>query len=352
MQTTTELTNRYLQAAQKGDQQAFGELIKIHEPMLRAINHLSAEPDPEDSDLLAHLNQCRQSLSETNQTLLRTAAVFVVTVGAGLLFTKNLFVIEFEAYPKCAPVFEAPPPLMETSAQVEENGWKKTSGTPLSTFSIDVDTASYTNIRRFLNQGQLPPPDADKVLVRQLKANMVTIAKDVKIQIEFNPSVVRSYRLIGYENRVMAAQDFTGDKKDAGEIGADHQVTALYELITTDAPAVQDGIELKYAQPAEKTYSDTAEMLTLKLRYKETEGSSSKLLTFPLTVASATTKPDDSFRRVAAYGQYLRLALSAVAIPEIRAGILRHTCCTARILRASRGAGWSARCFFIFFRAI
>jgi Ca-activated chloride channel family protein len=165
--------------------------------------------------------------------------------------------------------------------------------------------------------------EADKVLVKQLTANMVTIAKDVKIQIEFNPAVIRSYRLIGYENRVMAAQDFADDRKDAGEIGAGHQVTALYELIPTDAPAAQEGVPLKYAQPTEKTYTADDEMLTLKLRYKAPEGSTSKLLSFPLKANAPTDTMDESFRwaaAVAAFGQYLRQSehLTHYSLEEIQ----------------------------------
>ncbi|MBN2161754.1 MAG: VWA domain-containing protein [Pontiellaceae bacterium] len=164
--------------------------------------------------------------------------------------------------------------------------------------------------------------EANKVLVQQLSANMETIAKDVKIQIEFNPAVIRSYRLIGYENRVMAAQDFADDKKDAGEIGAGHQVTALYELITTDAPAAQDGVPLKYAPATDRQYTAQDEMLTLKLRYKEPEGSTSKLLSFPLKAGEVSKSMDESFRwaaAVAAFGQYLRESpyVSRYSIDEI-----------------------------------
>lgn len=166
--------------------------------------------------------------------------------------------------------------------------------------------------------------EAQKVLVKQLRANMIAIAKDVKIQIEFNPACVQSYRLIGYENRKMAARDFADDKKDAGEIGAGHQVTALYELIPVGAPATQDGVELKYGQsetPAPKL-SPTDEMLTLKLRYKEPEGETSKLLTFPLEVGAFSDELDTSFRwaaAVAAFGQYLRHSdyLQSYSIEEI-----------------------------------
>ena len=165
--------------------------------------------------------------------------------------------------------------------------------------------------------------EAEKVLVKQLKANLVTIAKDVKIQIEFNPHVVRSYRLIGYENRVMAAQDFADDKKDAGEIGAGHQVTALYEVVTTDAPATQDGVALKYAPDTAKAYADTDEMLTLKLRYKEPDGDTSKLLSFPLKAGAVSGSMDESFRwaaAVAGFGQYLRQSKNLVhySLEDIR----------------------------------
>ncbi|WP_372808134.1 von Willebrand factor type A domain-containing protein [Pontiella sp.] len=153
--------------------------------------------------------------------------------------------------------------------------------------------------------------EAEKVLVKQLTANMVTIAKDVKIQIEFNPALIRSYRLIGYENRKLAARDFADDTKDAGEIGAGHQVTALYELVPADAPATEDGVPLKYTQPESTEFAvDSSELLTLKLRYKEPEESKSKLLTFELDQSAyQPDSMDASFRwatAVAAFGMHLR----------------------------------------------
>lgn len=154
--------------------------------------------------------------------------------------------------------------------------------------------------------------EAEKVLVKELTANMITIAKDVKIQVEFNPALVRSYRLIGYENRIMAARDFDDDTKDAGEIGAGHQVTALYELVPVGAPATEDGVALKYTQPdeSETKPANTSELLTLKLRYKQPEGSKSKLLTFTLDQdAYRKDAMDESFRwatAIAAFGMHLR----------------------------------------------
>lgn len=123
--------------------------------------------------------------------------------------------------------------------------------------------------------------EARKVLVEQLGGTLLTIAKDVKLQIEFNPSQVAAYRLIGYENRLLRAEDFNDDKKDAGEIGAGHTVTALYELVpagdeTTDVDTVD---ELKYQGNGEATDAAASdELLTLKLRYKEPAGDTSKLI--------------------------------------------------------------------------
>ncbi len=128
--------------------------------------------------------------------------------------------------------------------------------------------------------------EARKVLVDQTNSTLVTIAKDVKLQVEFNPTQVDSYRLIGYENRVLAKEDFNDDKKDAGEIGAGHSVTALYEIVPAGSepdaakPKVDD---LKYqakVKPTKAAQND--EMLTIKLRYKQPDGDTSTLVEFPV----------------------------------------------------------------------
>lgn len=116
--------------------------------------------------------------------------------------------------------------------------------------------------------------EAQKVLVEQLNATLYTIAKDVKIQIEFNPEHIAYYRLIGYENRVLAAEDFNNDKKDAGEIGAGHTVTALYEIVPVGVESNIAGKvdELKYQQVEKKDVkikTGSNEILTLKIRYKK-----------------------------------------------------------------------------------
>lgn len=133
--------------------------------------------------------------------------------------------------------------------------------------------------------------EARKVLVDQLDATLMTIAKDVKIQIEFNPNQVASYRLIGYENRSLQKEDFNNDKKDAGEIGAGHTVTALYEIVPANLkhPNGQPLVdELKYSKskPASTTAPTTTannETMTVKLRYKQPESHVSQLIEIPVT---------------------------------------------------------------------
>ncbi|MEM6703925.1 MAG: VWA domain-containing protein [Acidobacteriota bacterium] len=119
--------------------------------------------------------------------------------------------------------------------------------------------------------------EAKKVLVTELGGTLVSIARDVKIQVEFNPAVVKGYRLIGYENRRLAAADFNDDTKDAGELGAGHSVTALYDVIlaSSDEPVPTAG-ELRYQRPS--TASGGGELLTVKLRYKFPETKQSRLI--------------------------------------------------------------------------
>ena len=124
--------------------------------------------------------------------------------------------------------------------------------------------------------------EARKVLVDEMSSTLVTVAKDVKFQVEFNPAMVNGYRLIGYENRQMDAVDFNNDKKDGGELGSGHSVVALYEIIPAESAS---SIELKY-QDAPKGNSN--EYATLKLRYKEPESDRSNLLSFVVS--------DDDYR--------------------------------------------------------
>jgi Ca-activated chloride channel family protein len=152
--------------------------------------------------------------------------------------------------------------------------------------------------------------EARKVLVSELSSTLYTIAKDVKIQVEFNPAEVLEYRLIGYENRVLAREDFNNDKVDAGEIGAGHRVTALYEIVRVGGKGLLD--PSRYGVGVTPRREGTAgELGHLRLRYKEPEGTDSKLIEFPI-VASAVlparqTSADFRFAAsVAAFGQMLR----------------------------------------------
>lgn len=171
------------------------------------------------------------------------------------------------------------------------------------------------------------PGEARKTLVEQAGGTLMTIAKDVKIQVEFNPAVVAAYRLVGYENRLLAKEDFNNDKVDAGDIGAGHTVTALYEVVPVgvELPTEIPGVDaLKYqrvsagapATPPAKQRGEvaaapaSAEMLTVKIRYKEPAGDVSSKLEFPLRdggAAFAAASPDFKFAvAVAAFGMVLR----------------------------------------------
>jgi Ca-activated chloride channel homolog len=154
--------------------------------------------------------------------------------------------------------------------------------------------------------------EAKKVLVEQINSTLVTIAKDVKIQVEFNPKRVSAYRLIGYEDRIMSKEDFNDDIKSAGAIGAGHTVTALYELIPAGQPVPASGVDpLKYQIPPKLSQaSSNDEMLTLKLRYKEPDKDVSSLLAFVVKDAGkkfSEASGDFKFAAaVAAFGMFLR----------------------------------------------
>jgi len=154
--------------------------------------------------------------------------------------------------------------------------------------------------------------EAKKVLVSEMGGTLLTIAKDVKIQIEFNPTKVKAYRLIGYENRRLRAEDFNDDKKDAGELGAGHSVTALYELIPTGTAANLSEVDkLKYQESKVKTSAKkSAELATIKFRYKPPKESVSKLIEVPIKDKALELKEtSNNFRfsaAVAGFGMLLR----------------------------------------------
>ena len=164
--------------------------------------------------------------------------------------------------------------------------------------------------------------EARKVLIEEMSATLVTIAKDVKIQIEFNPSRIAKYRLIGYENRMLNREDFDDDTKDAGEVGAGHTVTALYELVPLGAAARNENpdatdMPLKYQQSRQpKVEQDDVEasefadeLFTLRLRYKPPTGDRSTKIEFVALDEGRFPEPDSEFRfaaAVASFGMILR----------------------------------------------
>jgi Ca-activated chloride channel family protein len=153
--------------------------------------------------------------------------------------------------------------------------------------------------------------EAKKVLVKEMGGTLLTIAKDVKLQIEFNPAKVKGYRLVGYENRLLNNEDFNDDKKDAGELGSGHTVTAIYEIIPAGSPELIASVDnLKYQQTTTSNASGSNEVMTIKFRYKEPKESTSQLITHivsdnktPFSMASGNCKFSVA---VAEFGMLLR----------------------------------------------
>ena len=172
---------------------------------------------------------------------------------------------------------------------------KAKGGVSLTTLGVGTDNYKDALMQKLADKGNGnyayldTLEEAQKVLIEQMSGTLVTIAKDVKIQIEFNPAQVSAYRLIGYEKRMLRKEDFNNDAKDAGEIGAGHTVTALYEIVLVGGEIRGGEVDdLKYQHPAEEKperyVSDgSKELLTLKLRYKQPDGDKSRLLEFPVT---------------------------------------------------------------------
>jgi len=149
--------------------------------------------------------------------------------------------------------------------------------------------------------------EAKKVFVSELGGTLYTIAKDVKIQIEFNPAKVKAYRLIGYENRMLRKEDFHDDTKDAGELGSGHSVTALYEIVPADSDEEFARVDdLEYQQV---TLRDSGDVMTVKLRYKEPDEDTSKLITQKVTEQDIAAEPSGNLAfasAVAEFGMLLR----------------------------------------------
>ena len=180
--------------------------------------------------------------------------------------------------------------------------------------------------------------EAQKVLVDQLTGTLFPIADDVKIQVEFNPAVVAEYRLIGYETRGLRREDFNNDRVDAGEIGAGHSVTAIYEVTPVGSPAVLHDA-LRYADstaeppPAAGEPGRTGELAFLRLRYKAPGEDTSRLVELPIARDSDGAASDQRFAAaIAGFGQLLRGGVyteswtwaDAIALAEANTGDDRY----------------------------
>ena len=204
---------------------------------------------------------------------------------------------------------------------------KAKSGVFLSVLGVGTDNLKDSTMQKLADKGNgnyayLDSLDeARKVLVQQVNGTLMTIAKDVKIQVEFNPARVASYRLIGYEKRMLRKEDFNNDKVDAGEIGAGHTVTALYEVVPAGAGATDPAASvppvdpLKYQSPNPSAVAKTEpngspEMVTVKLRHKKPDGDTSELTERSFTDNGSkfeNAAPDLKFAAaVAEFGMILR----------------------------------------------
>jgi len=201
---------------------------------------------------------------------------------------------------------------------------KRRQGTFLSVLGFGVGNLKDSKMEILADQGNGNYAyidnimEAHKVLVDEMAGTLLTVARDVKVQVEFNPSRVAAYRLIGYENRALRSEDFADDRKDAGEMGAGHSVTALYEVIPVDDDSpyprpVQE--PLRYQQPARPAASRTIgsdrpnELMYVKLRYKRPNESASRRLDHTVLRQRVTDEASADFRfaaSVASFGMILR----------------------------------------------
>ncbi len=134
--------------------------------------------------------------------------------------------------------------------------------------------------------------EAEKALENEIWSTLYTVAKDTKFQVEFNPETVAAYRIIGYENRQMAAEDFANDAKDGGEVGSGQTVTILYEIVPVGSDMNIPNVESRYGEDEETSITGNNEYCVLNIRYKEPDGNESKLETFPVTTDMFTETMD------------------------------------------------------------
>ncbi len=194
---------------------------------------------------------------------------------------------------------------------------KRKTGISLTTLGFGSGNYNYDLMEQLADTGNGTAAyidnllEAQKVLVNEMSSTLLTIAKDVKIQIEFSPNV-KEYRLIGYENRMLQHEDFNNDAVDAGDIGAGHTVTALYEVVLSDEQGMIDALRYKQIDKAMgKTTMANNELAFLKIRYKKPDQANSQLISKAILMADIKNSAETSNRfrfsaSVAAYGQLLR----------------------------------------------
>jgi Ca-activated chloride channel family protein len=200
------------------------------------------------------------------------------------------------------------------TALIEE---KRESGVFLSVLGFGSGNLKDENMEKLADKGNGNYNYIDnilegkKVLVKEVGGTLFTVAKDVKIQVEFNPKYVQSYKLIGYENRLLNNEDFNDDKKDAGEIGAGHCVTAIYELVLNQSDTAKPKVDdLKYQQQVLTDAAIGTELMNIKVRYKKPDGMISTRFEIPVYNNQQTFKEVSEDMRfavsVAVFGMKLR----------------------------------------------
>ena len=205
--------------------------------------------------------------------------------------------------------------VSDRNALVEMVEKQRDSGVTLTTLGFGTGNYNEAMMEQIANHGNGnyayidTALEAKKVLGDEMSSTLFTIAKDVKIQVEFNPAVVSQYRLIGYENRALREEDFDNDAVDAGDIGAGHQVTAIYEVVPTGAKGWV--APRRYGEVPERAQDKLAEAAHVKLRYKLPDGETSRLIeyTLPASALRNAARPTGDFAfatAVAAFGQRLR----------------------------------------------
>lgn len=184
-------------------------------------------------------------------------------------------------------------------------------GVYLSVLGFGTGNISDTNMEALADNGNGnynyidSVAEARKVLIDEMGGTLFTVAKDVKLQVEFNPATIKGYRLIGYENRTMAAENFADDTKDGGEIGAGHCVTALYEIAKIGSRQEIPTVESKYAGNSgnDENVVNADEYLTVNIRYKEPDGDKSTLLSYPVDSQSESDSMSENLSWAAGVAQ-------------------------------------------------